>query len=131
MQRLWRGPARRLALRRIGCMISLQRGLAGGALVCSLVAAYGQPAQPPLSALPAAPAASAAARPGGGLQKQIIEDDAVRIEETRLRGQPQRITVQSKLPGAKAYEILVAPGGKDPSQNRGAANQRAWSLFYF
>ena len=122
------GVAQPQALRRIRLMSHLHSGLTGLVVVCSLRVAGAQPSLPPL---PAAPAASAAVKAGGGLQKQVIEDDAVRIEETRLRGQPQRITVQSKLPGAKAYEILVAPAGKDPSQNRGAANQRAWSLFDF
>jgi hypothetical protein len=63
--------------------------------------------------------------------KQIIEDDAVRIEETRLRGQTQRITVQSKLRGVQGYEIILPPAGKDPSQDRGAAGQRIWHLFDF
>lgn len=61
----------------------------------------------------------------------LIEDDGVRIEETRLRGAATRITVQSKVAGAKAYEIQVAPAGRDPSQARGGAGQRAWTLFDF
>ena len=131
MRRLWRAPAEAPALRRIANMSSLQRGCVGLVLVCSLGSVAAQPSPSAQVLLSAAPAASAAAKAGGGLQKLVIEDDAVRIEETRLNGQPQRITVQSKVPGAKAYEILLAPGGKDPSQHRGAANQRAWSLFDF
>ncbi|MDP1647750.1 MAG: hypothetical protein Q8M01_06060 [Rubrivivax sp.] len=79
----------------------------------------------------AAPAASAAARDAGTPTVTVIEDDGVRIEETRLRGQAQRIVVQSKVGGVRAYEIIVAPGGRDPSQDRGASGQRAWSLFNF
>ena len=60
----------------------------------------------------------------------MIEDDRVRIEETRIRGQLQSITVRSKLTG-QDYEIIVGPGGRDPSQRGDAAGQRAWSLFRF
>ena len=38
---------------------------------------------------------------------------------------------RSKVAGARAYEIIVAPGGRDASQDRGASGQRAWSLFNF
>lgn len=80
----------------------------------------------------AAPAAaSAAARKAPAAHVQVIEDDNVRIEESRVRGQPQRITVQNKIGPTKGYEIIVPPGGKDTSQDRGAAGQRAWSLFSF
>lgn len=79
----------------------------------------------------AAPASAAASHDALTPTLTVIEDDGVRIEETRLRGQAQRITVQSKVAGARAYEIIVAPGGRDPSQDRGATGQRAWSLFNF
>jgi hypothetical protein len=86
----------------------------------------------PAAALPPpAPASAAASAAQGGLQRTVIEDDGVRIVETRLRGQPQRITVQSKVAGARPYEILVGRGGRDPSQDRGAAGQSTWSLFDF
>jgi hypothetical protein len=92
--------------------------------LCSALACHAQ-------ARPAAVAASAAAGHDAAPQRVVIEDDGARIEETRLRGAAQRITVQSKVPGAKAYEIQVAPAGRDPSQERGGAGQRAWSLFNF
>jgi hypothetical protein len=79
----------------------------------------------------APPPAATAARPAQTVTKTVLEDDAVRIEETRLRGQAQRIQVRSKLPGVKDYEIIVAPGAQDSSQDRGAAGKRAWSLFAF
>jgi hypothetical protein len=105
------------------------RCAAGLALLCAALAALAQ-AQAPAVA-PAASAASAPARLTAAPQRAVIEDDAIRIEETRGRGQMQRISVQSKLPGVKGYEIIVAPGGKDSSQDRGAAGKRAWSLFDF
>lgn len=81
---------------------------------------------------PPPPATAASAATGrAALTKTVIEDDAVRIEETRLRGAPQRIVVRSKLPGGKDYEIIVPAAGKDPSQDNGAAGKRAWSIFSF
>jgi len=84
----------------------------------------------------AAPAASAAAsapakRTPVAAQVQVIEDDNVRIEELRVRGQLQRVTVQHKNGRGKGYEIIVPPGGKDSLQQGGATGQSAWSLFAF
>jgi hypothetical protein len=61
----------------------------------------------------------------------VVEDDGVRIEEARVRGQLTRVTVQSKLQGARPYDILVPPGGRDPSQERGVAGSSAWRLMSF
>jgi hypothetical protein len=97
-------------------------GMAG--LACAQVA-------PVAVAVPTAPAASAAPRDALTPTVTVIEDDGVRIEEKRLRGQAQRITVQSKVAGARPYEIIVGPDGRDPSKERGAAGQSAWSLFDF
>lgn len=93
----------------------------------------------PCAAQPAAPSAEAplAAAPAGAAsaaapEKRVIEDDRVRIEETRSRGQTQRITVQNKGKGALApYEIVPAPPGQDPSQERGATGKRTWSVLDF
>ncbi len=74
------------------------------------------------------PARAASAVPSN---TRVIEDEEVRIEESRgQRGQLQRITVRSKT-GTTTYEIIVGPAGQDPSQPRGTAGQRAWSLFDF
>ena len=62
---------------------------------------------------------------------RVVEDDNVRIEETRVRGQLQRIVVHTRLGGARSYEIIVGSPGRDLSQDRGAAGQRAWSLLTF
>jgi hypothetical protein len=98
-------------------------------------------AQPQTSAAPAAAASAGASTPAlpalagqrvdDSLQRRVIEDDGVRIEETRLRGAATHITVQSKLPGARPYQIQVAPAGRDRSEPRGGAGQRAWTLFDF
>jgi len=107
-------------------------------LSCSFALAFGLAVHKPqvaasstsaTSATSATPAASAAE--GNAPVKRVIEDDKVRIEETRMRGQTQSVTVQSKLPGVKAYEVIMPPLGKDPSQDKGAAGKRTWSLFDF
>ena len=101
-------------------------------LVAGACLAQAKPAAvPPPPVLLAPPAAAASAAGRAGATTTVIEDDAVRIEETRLRGQAQRVTVRNKLPGVKDYEIIVPAGGKDPSQDRGAAGKRAWSFFSF
>ena len=84
------------------------------------------PAGAPISPTPAARAAAAQSGP-----VVVIEDDQVRIEEVRSRGRVQSIHVQSKLANVKGYDIQVAPPGRDPSQERGNAGQRTWSLFSF
>ncbi len=76
-----------------------------------------------------APATSAAARVRPHIV--VFEDDGARIEEVRVGGRVQRVTVQSKVGNVRAYEIEVAPAGRDPSQERGNAGRRAWSILSF
>ncbi len=83
---------------------------------------------PQVSASSPAPAATA---DPGLPERRVIEDDQVRIEEVRVRGQVRSVTVQSKLAGARPYEIDVGRPGRDPSIHRGAAGQSRWSLFDF
>jgi hypothetical protein len=80
---------------------------------------------------PAVAASSPAlvARPATGLR--VIEDDQIRIEETRVRGQLQRIAVAPKGSPMRPYEINVGAGGRDPSQDKSAAGQRVWSVLRF
>jgi hypothetical protein len=63
----------------------------------------------------------------------VIEDDGARIEELRVRGQTQKVTVQPK--NAPAYEIIMADGSRDLSagagSNRGAAGTRVWRVLDF
>lgn len=72
--------------------------------------------------------------PEPNVQRTVVEDDAVRVEELKVRGQTQRVTVKPRH--AAAYEIVPAAGGRDPSQNRagqqpGAGGQRVWHLLSF
>ena len=67
------------------------------------------------------------------VQRSVIEDDSVRIEELRVRGLSTSLVVKPKH--AAAYEVVPTPGGRDPSQGRGssqgAAGQRVWNVLKF
>ncbi len=98
--------------------------------------ASAQPAAAPARAASASVSASASApaAPRASSSVRVIEDDQVRIEETRVRGQIQRITVAPKgSPGGtmRPYEINVGAGGRDPSQDKSGAGQRVWSVLRF
>jgi len=86
---------------------------------------------------PPQPAASTATSASGSAAAKerphlvVIEDDNVRIEESHVRGSVRSVTVQSKTPGVRPYEVQVAPAGRDPSQEKGNAGKRSWSLFDF
>ncbi|GAA0761886.1 DUF2782 domain-containing protein [Ideonella azotifigens] len=55
----------------------------------------------------------------------VTEDDEVRIEELRVRGQTQRITVQPKHGSFPAYDIVPRDNSRPPSQDP-KAGQRVW-----
>ena len=90
---------------------------------------------------PLAGADEAADAPAAGLRSEpkvqhtVIEDEGARIEELRVRGQTQRITVQPKGAIKQGYEIIPADGGRDMSysagSSRGAAGQRVWHVLSF
>lgn len=87
-------------------------------------------------ALPAhaQPAAAAAPATEPNVQRTVVEDGGARIEELRVRGRLQRVTVQPKG-GAKPYEIVVGEGTRNASDgqggSRGAAGQRVWHVLSF
>ncbi len=92
-------------------------------------AALAQVAKPVTA--PAKPASAAsAARASSNVT--VLEDDNVRIEETHGRtGAISKVTVRTKLPGAKDYDVQVAPAGRDPNQDKGSAGKRTWSVLNF
>jgi starvation-inducible outer membrane lipoprotein len=65
------------------------------------------------------------------VQRLVSEDEHVRVEELRVRGQTQRLSVQPKGTEAKAYEILPARSGSNPSEHRDGAGQRVWPVLSF
>ena len=57
--------------------------------------------------------------------QQVTEDDQIRIEELRVRGQTKRITVQPKIRGIGPYEIAAPEPGRAPADDP-KAGQRVW-----
>jgi hypothetical protein len=134
-------------------MIPGARILLAAALLAAVVplgaqtasSAQATPAPPATRTAPATPAAQAAPGPQVSAsspapaaaadpnlpERRVIEDDQVRIEELRVRGMVRSVTVQSKLAGARPYEVVVGWHGRDPSIYRGAAGQSRWSLLDF
>jgi len=64
-------------------------------------------------------------------QRLVSEDAQVRIDELRLRGQTQRLSVQPKGGSGRPYEILLPAPGADATQHRDAAGQRVWPVLTF
>jgi len=73
--------------------------------------------------------------PDAKVQQTVIEDDSNRVEEVRVRGQTQKVTVQPKNSSLPGYEIIMGDASRDPSIGngaaRGAAGQRVWRLLTF
>ena len=69
------------------------------------------------------------------VKRTVIEDGGSRVEELRVRGQTQRITVTPKVGGLKAYEIIGSDGSRDlaeaPDATRGASGKRVWHVLSF
>ena len=65
----------------------------------------------------------------------VIEDDSTRIEELRVRGQTQKVTIQPKNGVAPAYEIIVGNGSHELSpgagSTRGAIGKSVWRVLDF
>jgi hypothetical protein len=68
------------------------------------------------------------------VKRTVIDDKHAHIEELRVRGQLQKVTVAPK-DGAPGYEVITDAGSRDLStgatNSRGAAGQRVWNLFHF
>ena len=68
------------------------------------------------------------------VKRTVIDDGRARIEELRVRGQLQKVTVAPKG-GAPGYEILLSDGahpiGDDPGTSRSSAGKRVWNVLKF
>jgi len=68
------------------------------------------------------------------VKRTVIDDGRARIEELRVRGQLQKVTVAPKG-GVPGYEILLGDGthtmGDDPGTSRGSAGKRVWNVLRF
>ncbi|WP_374674193.1 hypothetical protein [Ideonella sp.] len=78
----------------------------------------------------AAPAPTASRAPEPQVIHQITEDDQVRIEELRVRGQTRRLSVQPKIRGVAPYEIAVPEPGRAPDDDP-KAGKRVWLSLTF
>jgi hypothetical protein len=64
------------------------------------------------------------------IQRNVIEDEGSRIEETRVRGQLQRVIVTPKVGAPVRYEIM--PGdGSGSEASRSTAGKRVWNVLQF
>lgn len=67
--------------------------------------------------------------------RTVIEDNGTRIEELRVRGQLQRISITPKGGATRSYEILTGDGSRETSDNvsgtRGATGKRVWNVLSF
>ena len=100
------------------------------AMLCCGLACRAQTAAPAVPA--AAPEAAVPQRGGEPVVLRIVtEDESVRVEELRVRGQTRRIVVRPKLPGVPAYEIGTAADGRDVTQDRRSEGRSLWQLFSF
>lgn len=97
-----------------------------------LALALGAPSGAALAQAAAAPA-PATAEPR--VQHIVHEDEGSRIDELRVRGATQRISVKPKVGTTKGYEILVGDGSRDLGEgvntSRGAAGKRVWNVLSF
>jgi hypothetical protein len=97
-------------------------------VACNAAAQMSAP--PPQS--PPTPAPQTRTRPEPQIKLTVVEDDHVRIEELRVRGQLQRITISPKASGVRPYEIAPPNAGHDPSQpSKGISGHSLWQLFSF
>ena len=75
------------------------------------------------------PPAGGAGEPG--IARFSAEDDQVRIDELRVRGQLKRAAVSPKSEGTPPYEVLTPTEGHDPSKGNDATGQRVWNVLTF
>ncbi len=83
----------------------------------------------------AAPAANSASRTDRRIERILIEDSGARIDELRVGGETQSITVSPKG-GMPAYDILPAganlgPAGIDRGSSAARGGTRVWKILGF
>ena len=111
--------------------------LALALLIALPVAGWAQSgtAAPPKTVAPVTRAEPPAGRPDQRIERIHVEDDNAKIDELRVGGETQRITVQPKS-GMPAYEILPTDGKNSPpalTREGGARGngERVWKVLSF
>jgi hypothetical protein len=97
-------------------------------LLLTCATARAEEAVPPTEAVETATASRKVPEPQ--VLQQVTEDDQVRIEELRVRGQTKKLTVQPKIKGMGAYEITPPEPGRAPADDP-KAGQRVWLSINF
>ncbi|MBC7484328.1 MAG: hypothetical protein H7337_21025 [Rhizobacter sp.] len=69
------------------------------------------------------------------VKRTVTEDGGARIDELRVRGQTERVTVTPKLGFRKPYEIITGNAGRDTFDGTGGARsavgKRVWNVLDF
>ena len=93
------------------------------------------PTQPAPAAAPASAAATPSARPDQTIQHIRTEDAGSRIDEVRVGGETQSITVQPKVGnGIPAYEVKpsdTARGAAPSTSKNDTTGSRVWNVLKF
>ncbi|MDO9403871.1 MAG: hypothetical protein Q7T87_07575 [Polaromonas sp.] len=83
---------------------------------------------------PADAPATGRVRPDSAIERIVTEDAGTRIDELRVGGETQNITVQPKTGRAPAYEVKPSESarGNPPPASGGETNgSRVWNVFKF
>ena len=71
------------------------------------------------------------------VERTVAEDDQVRIEELKVRGEAKKVTVKNKTAKAPDYEIVVNDAGRESAGGTGTglpksgSGTRVWNVFKF
>jgi hypothetical protein len=65
------------------------------------------------------------------VERIVQEDDNVRIDELRVRGVTQTISVHSKAAGGVSRYQIRTGDGSDAARERGGAGRSVWQLLAF
>jgi hypothetical protein len=71
------------------------------------------------------------------VERTVAEDDQVRIEELKVRGEAKQVTVKNKLTKAPDYEIVVNDAGRESAGGTGTglsksgSGARVWRILKF
>ena len=67
------------------------------------------------------------------VERTVSEDDQVRIEELKVRGETKKVTVKNKNSRAPDYEIVVNDAGRESAGGSGKSGSgtRVWRILNF
>ncbi len=71
------------------------------------------------------------------VERSVAEDDQVRIEELKVRGETKKVTVRNKKTKAPDYEIVVNDAGRESAGGTGTglpksgSGTRVWRILNF